>query len=322
MHRIVVLAVPDVVVFDLAIALQVFGGPEQAGRYAVTLAGPAPGPVAGREGVPVVASAGPEALAGADTVVVPGFAPRDAPAPLVEALVGAAGRGARMVSICSGAFALAAAGLLDGRRATTHWHHAAELAVRFPAVRVDPDVLYVDETGPEDAGGGVATSAGLAAGIDLCLHLLRRDHGADVAADAARRLVVAPHREGGQAQWLDRPLPPDGDGLAATCAWAREHLGETLSVADLARHAGHAPRTFARRFRDQTGTTPLRWLTAQRVAQARRLLERTDLTVDDIARRVGLGTAANLRLLVARDTHTSPSAYRRAHRGTTRGTGG
>lgn len=318
MHRIVVLAVPEVVMFDLAIALQVFAHPEHAHRYTVAVAGAAPGPVPGREGVPVSAAAGPEALADADTVVVPGFAPRDPPTELLGPLADAAARGARVVSICSGAFALAAAGLLDGRRATTHWHHTAELAARFPLVQVDPDVLYVDGTAA--AGGGVATSAGLAAGIDLCLHLLRRDHGADAAAATARRMVVAPHRDGGQAQWLDRPLPPDGDSLAATCEWARAHLAEPLTVADLARHAGHAPRTFARRFRAQTGTTPLRWITAQRVHRARRLLERTDLTVDAVATQAGLGTAANLRALIARDTRTSPSAYRRAHRGPAGGT--
>jgi transcriptional regulator GlxA family with amidase domain len=240
---------------------------------------------------------------------VPGYAPYDPPPPdVLDALRAAADRGARVVSVCTGAFALAAAGLLDGRRATTHWADAGELARRHPEVAVDPDVLYVDE-------GAVLTSAGVAAGIDLCLHLVRRDHGAAAAARIARRMVVAPHREGGQAQFLHRPLPPPGTGLSATCAWAVERLAEPLTVADLARHAGWAPRTFARRFVAETGTTPLRWLAAQRLLEARRLLEATDLPVDLVAERCGLGTAANLRLHLARDAGMTPTAYRRAYRG-------
>jgi len=198
--------------------------------------------------------------------------------------------------------------LLDGRRATTHWRDAAQLAARHPDVEVDADVLYVDD-------GAVATSAGVAAGIDLCLHLVRSDHGEQAAARIARRMVVAPHREGGQAQFLQRPLPGAGDGLAPTCAWALDRLTEPLTVAALARHAGWAPRTFARRFRSETGTTPLRWLTAQRLVEARRLLEATDLPIDEVAARAGLGTAANLRLQLARDTATTPTAYRRTYRG-------
>ncbi|MGH9061101.1 MAG: helix-turn-helix domain-containing protein, partial [Acidimicrobiales bacterium] len=211
------------------------------------------------------------------------------------------------VSVCTGAFALAAAGLLDGCRATTNWRDAAELAARYPKVDVDADVLYLD--------AGVATSAGVAAGIDLCLHLVRGDHGEQAAARIARRMVVAPHREGGQAQFLQRPLPAPGDGLASTSAWALDRLAEPLTVADLARHAGWAPRTFARRFRSETGTTPLRWITAQRLLEARRLLEATDLPIDQVAARAGLGTAANLRLQLARDTATTPTAYRRTYRG-------
>jgi AraC family transcriptional activator FtrA len=213
-----------------------------------------------------------------------------------------------MVSVCTGAFALAAAGLLDGRKATTHWQNAAELAARHPNIDVDPDVLYVDD-------GAVATSAGVAAGIDLCLHVVRRDHGEQAAARIARRMVVAPHRDGGQAQFLQRPLPAAGDGLASTCAWALDRLTEPLTIAELARHAGWAPRTFARRFVAETGTSPLRWLTAQRLLEARRLLETTDLPIDQVAARSGLGTAANLRLHLARDTATTPTAYRHAYRG-------
>jgi transcriptional regulator GlxA family with amidase domain len=310
MDHVAVLALPGVVLFDLAIPLQVFGRADLADRYAVRTVALGRGGVESAEGVPITVESGEEALGEADMVVVPGFFPHDrtVDARALDTLCAAARRGARVISICTGAFALAAAGLLDGRRATTHWHHTSELAARFPAVDVDPDVLYVDE-------GDLATSAGLAAGIDLCLALVRRDHGADCAADVARRLVVAPHRDGGQAQLLDRPLPAVGDPLADTCAWARGRLADDLSVADLARRSGLAPRTFARHFRAQTGMTPLQWITAQRVHEARRLLERTDLTVADIARRTGLGSATNLRKLVARDTRTTPSAYRRAYQG-------
>jgi transcriptional regulator GlxA family with amidase domain len=310
MDRVAVLALPGVVMFDLAIPLQVFGRSDLAGRYEVVSCALEPGAVATAEGLPLSVAAGLDAVARADVVVVPGFDPHDRAVDerALDALRAAVSRGARVLSICTGAFALAAAGLLDGRRATTHWQHASDLGTRYPAVEVDPDVLYVDD-------GDLATSAGLAAGIDLCLAVVRRDHGADRAAEVARRLVVAPHRDGGQAQLLDRPLPASGDSLADTCEWIRHHLAEDLTVADMARHAGQAPRTFARHFRAQTGTSPLQWLTAQRVHEARRLLERTDATVADIARRTGLGTATNLRTLITRDTRTTPSAYRRAYQG-------
>jgi AraC family transcriptional activator FtrA len=210
--------------------------------------------------------------------------------------------------VCTGVFALAAAGLLDHRRATTHWQYAGQLAARYPAVKVDPDVLWVDE-------GAVLTSAGLAAGIDLCVQLVRADHGSEAAVAVARRMVVAPHRDGGQAQWLERPLPEPGEGLAATCQWALAHLADALTAADLARHAGWAPRTLARHFKEQTGLAPLRWLTAARVREARRLLEATDLPVEVIAARCGLGTAANLRVHLARDAGVTPTAYRAAYQG-------
>jgi transcriptional regulator GlxA family with amidase domain len=240
---------------------------------------------------------------------VPGYLPLEDPGERVcSALRQAAARGARVVSVCTGAFALAAAGLLDHRRAATHWQYAGELAARYPAVKVDPDVLWVDE-------GPLLTSAGLAAGIDLCIQLVRSDYGSDAAVGVARRMVVAPHREGGQAQWIERPVPPPGEGLAATCAWAMEHLAEPLTVADLARHAGWAPRTLARRFVAETGLAPLRWVIAARVREARRLLEVTDLPVEDVAVRAGLGTAANLRLHLARDAGTTPTAYRSAYQG-------
>jgi transcriptional regulator GlxA family with amidase domain len=308
-HHVVALALPDVVAFDLAIPAQIFGHRDERAHYAFTVCTPEPGPVASTTGYAVHVEAGLDALSVADTVVIPGYAPHDPPGPpAIAALRTAADRGARIVSVCTGAFALAAAGLLDGRRATTHWQDADDLAASYPAVDVDPDVLYIDD-------GAVMTSAGVAAGIDLCLHLVRSDLGNDRAARIARRMVVAPHRDGGQAQFLQRPLPTAGTGLADTCSWALEHLDEPLTVPDLAKHAGWAPRTFARRFIAETGTTPLRWLTAQRVLHARQLLETTDLTIEQVAACAGLGTTANLRLHLARDAATTPTAYRRAYQG-------
>jgi transcriptional regulator GlxA family with amidase domain len=308
-HTVVALALPAVEPFDLAIPAQVFGDRIQASRYRFTVCSPTPGLVASTTGYSVVAEHGLEILEAADTVVVPGYLPLDDPGEEVRAaLRQAAERGTRVVSVCTGAFALAAAGLLDHRRAATHWQYAGQLAARYPAVTVDPDVLWADE-------GNVLTSAGLAAGIDLCVQLVRADYGSEVAVDVARHMVVAPHRDGGQAQWLQRPVPPPGQSLAGTCEWALEHLDEQLTVAVLARHAGWAPRTFSRRFVAETGIAPLRWLTAARVREARRLLEISDLPVENVAARTGLGTAANLRLHLARDAGTTPSAYRAAYRG-------
>jgi transcriptional regulator GlxA family with amidase domain len=311
-HHVAVLALPVVVVFDLAIPAQVFGHPDEADRYQLTVCGPESGPslVPTTTGFDVMTSAGLSAVESADTVVVPAFRPLDAPPRAVlNALRDAADRGARMVSICTGAFALAAAGLLDGRRATTHWRDAAELARRFPAVVVDPDVLYVDE-------GQVLTSAGVAAGIDLCLHVVRVDHGAAHATRIARRMVVAPHRSGGQAQFVERPVPnAGGPTIGDVAAWAVERLGRRLSVKDLAHEARLAPRTLARHWVAETGVSPLRWLTEQRLLEARRLLETTDMPVEAIAHQTGIGSAAHLRSLFVRETTTTPSAYRAAHRG-------
>jgi transcriptional regulator GlxA family with amidase domain len=304
-HTVAVLALESVVAFDMATPAQVFRGP-----YTVELCALRPGPVPTSTTFAVVADHGLEALARADTVIVPGYDTIDRPPPAaaLEALRAAHGRGARTVSICTGAFALAHAGLLDGRRATTHWRYAPYLAESFPAVDVDPGVLYVDD-------GDVLTSAGVAAGIDLCLHIVRRDHGAAVAAKVARRIVVAPHRDGGQAQFVERPLPAGADdGLAPTRAWALEHLDRPLDVATLARHAAVSERTFARRFRAETGTTPLQWLLGRRVHEAERLLEGTDLPVEDVAARCGFGTAASLREHFARANATTPTGYRRAFR--------
>jgi len=305
MHRIVGLVAGEVVAFDLAIPDQVFG--REPGRYAWTVCTTRPGPVASESGLAVLVEHDLEALADADTVIVPGIGDRAWPFPqeALDALRSAAARGARVASICTGAFVLAAAGLLDGRRATTHWRYAARLARTFPAVEVDPNVLYVDE-------GPVLTSAGVAAGIDLCLHMVRRDLGAEAAAAVARRMVVAAHREGGQAQYVERPLPPvAGASLAGTRTWMEAHAERPLTVAAMARHAGCSPRTFARRFRAETGATPLQWLIARRLDRARRLLEVTDLPVEDVAAEVGFGTAAALRVHFRRALRTSPSAYRR-----------
>ena len=311
MHVVMALALPTVEAFDLAIPAQVFTDASLTERYEFAVCASEAGLVQSTAGFAVQAEHGLEALAAADTVVVPGYKPLDDPGERVcAALRQAADRGARIVSVCTGAFALAAAGLLDHRRATTHWQYAAQLATRYPTVEVDPDVLWVDE-------GAVLTSAGLAAGIDLCVQLVRADHGSQAAVAVARWMVVAPHREGGQAQWLERPVPTPGESLAATTEWALEHLADPLTVADLAKHAGWAPRTFTRQFTAQTGMSPLRWLTAARVREARRLLEVSDLPVEVIADRCGLGTAANLRLHLARDAGTTPTAYRAAYQGRT-----
>ena len=309
MHHVTVLALSDVVAFDLSTPAQVFGN--EPGRYAFTACGIRAGRVPSTTGFAIDVPRGLDALAEADTVLVPGLRPAQWPPPadVLEALRAAHARGARVASICTGAFVLAHAGLLDGRRATTHWEHAGQLAERYPAVTVDPGVLYVDE-------GDVLTSAGVAAGIDLCLHLVRRDHGAEVANAVARRIVAAPNRDGGQAQFVDTPLPPaEGRGLAPTRAWAAQRLREPLTVAAMARHAACSERTFARRFRAETGTTPLQWLLRQRVLHARRLLEATDMAVEDVAGHAGFGTAASLRSHFRRATATTPIAYRRSFRG-------
>jgi len=308
-HTVVALALPAVEPFDLAIPAQVFGDRIQASRYRFSVCSPTPGLVASTTGYAVAAEHDLGVLRTADTVVVPGYMPLDDPGEEVgTALRQAVARGTRVVSVCTGAFALAAAGLLDHRRAATHWRYASQLAARYPAVTVDPDVLWADE-------GNVLTSAGLAAGIDLCVQLVRADYGSEVAVEVARHMVVAPHRDGGQAQWLQRPVPPPAESLAGTCEWALEHLAEPLTVAVLARHAGWAPRTFSRRFVAETGIAPLRWLTAARVREARRLLEVSDLAVEIVAARTGLGSAANLRLHLARDAGATPTAYRAAYQG-------
>ncbi len=249
-------------------------------------------------------------LSWADTVVVIPSAPAVSPPVLLDALRRAHRRGARLVSICTGALVLAEAGLLDGRRATTHWMAVDELTARFPAVDVDPDVLYVDL-------GDIATSAGAAAGLDLCLHLVRKDLGADVANAVARRLVVPPHRDGGQRQYIEYPMvaPDEDDTLFDDAvAWARRHLDDPLTVEQLAARAAMSPRTFARRFRAVTGTTPHEWVTVERVALAQRLLETTDRPVEWIASEAGFGTAANLRQHFRHRVGVAPARYRQVFR--------
>ena len=231
------------------------------------------------------------------------------PEPLLAALRRAADRGAWVLSVCSGVFVLGEAGLLDGRRCTTHWLYAAELARRYPSAKVDPDVLYVDEQ-------PVITSAGTAAGIDACLHLVRKEQGSRVANGIARRMVVPPHRDGGQAQYINRPLAKrPGGSLSDVLDWMVLNLERALSVGELAARAHMSPRTFARRFMQETGTTPMRWLTCQRILLAQQLLEDTDETVDAIAERVGFGNAAALRHHFRAWRDTTPDSYRRLFRG-------
>ncbi|WP_055591200.1 helix-turn-helix domain-containing protein [Streptacidiphilus griseoplanus] len=256
---------------------------------------------------------GLDRLRDADTVIVPGWADvdEDPPADLVDAVRAAHEAGARVVSLCTGAFVLAAAGLLDGRRATTHWAHTGALAVRHPRVEVDPDVLYVDN-------GSVLTSAGKAAAMDLCLHLVRLDHGSAIANTVARRLVVPPHRDGGQAQFVTTPVPaPDNHPLAELLPWVVERLDRPLTVEDLARRARMSSRNLGRHFRSVTGTTPLQWLLTQRIRHAQELLETTDDSVESIATATGMGTATTLRRHFNRTVGVPPDTYRRTFRART-----
>ncbi|MET0698808.1 MAG: helix-turn-helix domain-containing protein [Mycobacterium sp.] len=317
MHRVVVLLLDPVVGFDAAIAPTLFDtavGPDGAPLYEVITCGLTDGPVAATTGYRLIPQAGPEALATADTVVIPGtrFAPARNDGVLTSdaaAAIASIRLGARLVSICTGAFVLAAAGLLDGRRATTHWKFAGDLRALHPGVVVDENVLFVDD-------GDVLTSAGLAAGIDLCLHIIRRDHGSAVANAVARFCVVPPWREGGQAQFIGRQLPTaDQSSTADTRAWAAEHLDEPLTVEQLARHAGMSPRTFNRRFRDETGQSPGVWVRSRRIDKARELLEQRDLPVDEVARLAGLGSGGNLRHHLRRGLGMSPSSYRKVYQG-------
>ncbi|OKI30132.1 helix-turn-helix domain-containing protein [Streptomyces sp. CB03911] len=307
MHRIAVVAVPPVTAFDLSIPELVFGAAEVAGgpAYEVLVCAPEPGPVETMGSLRVVVPNGLDVLAGADTVMVTGSGSRaDADPRVLTALRAAAGRGTRIASICTGAFVLAQAGLLDGRSATTYWVQAGALGHRFPAVRVLPDVLFVED-------GPVLTSAGLTAGIDLCLHMVRADHGAAVANAVARLTVVSAVRHGGQEQSVGRPVAAaDGRSLAATRSWALERLDRPLSSAELAGHAGVSVRTLHRRFLAEAGVSPLQWLLTQRIERARELLESTDLSVEQVADRSGLGGADSLRRHLVQRVGLTPRAYR------------
>jgi transcriptional regulator GlxA family with amidase domain len=311
-HTVAVLALDSFTMLDVAAVVQAFGDPlPYRGRdcYAVVVCGVTPGLVRGAPGgVRIAVAHGLEALAEAHTIVVSGIEDLDTPVPepVCEALRAARARGARVASICTGAFVLAAAGLLDGRRVATHWQAAADLAQRYPALSVDASVLYIDD-------GGILTSAGIAAALDLSLYMIWQDCGAEVANAVARRMVVAPQRPGGQAQFIEAPVPPGG-GLARTRAWALERLGEPLTVERLAAHASVSVRTFERQFRAETGLPPARWLHQQRLLLARRLLETTDEPVERVARRAGFGSPVSLRTHFRRALGTSPLVYRRTFR--------
>ncbi|MGW1991715.1 helix-turn-helix domain-containing protein [Embleya sp. NPDC001921] len=305
----VAIAVADGILhFELALAHELFGSAPPVpveSWYELVICGAGPVRADGR--FLLEPDCGLDRLALADTVIVPGWADLEAdpPADLVDAVRTAHEAGARVVSLCTGAFVLAAAGLLDGRRATTHWSYAEALATRFPRVEVDPDVLYVDN-------GSVLTSAGKAAAMDLCLHLIRLDHGSTIANAVARRLVVPPHRPGGQAQFVATPMPEQHDHpLGELLAWAAGRLDRPLTVEDLARRANMSSRHLGRHFRAMTGTTPLQWLLTQRIHRAQELLETTDDSVDAIAEATGMGTATTLRRHFNRTVGVPPDAYRR-----------
>ena len=308
-HRVVALVRPVQSTFELGCAVEVFGTvrPGVPQHYEFAVCTQTPGSVATSAGYAMYVEHDLSALEAADTVLIPGWKPVEEPlsGPVRTALLAAHARGARLVTICTGVFALARTGLLDGRSATTHWANAERLAREFPRIRVEPDVLYVDH-------GDVATSAGAGAGVDLCLHLVRRDHGAAYAALLARHMVMPPHRDGGQLQYA--PPSPASDGLDGLLDWAGERLENPLSVDDLAAHLNVSARTLARRFADRLGTSPGAWLLSRRVARARTLLEETDLPVDTIATRVGLASAVNLRRRFRDQVGTTPGAYRRAFR--------
>ncbi|MEU8616568.1 helix-turn-helix domain-containing protein [Streptomyces sp. NPDC048623] len=316
-HRVAVLALPGLLPFELGIPHRIFGrAKDPQGRllYEIVTCAPAPGPVQTDADFSIHVEHGPEALATADTVVVPAsyqLGPVYEEGRLTEELAATLAHirpGTRLVSICTGGYVLAAAGFLDGRPATTHWSSADHFQRLFPRVRVDADVLFVDD-------GDVLTSAGVAAGIDLCLHIVRRDHGTGVANDVARRTVVPPHRDGGQAQYIARPLPEPGSSTTtAARAWALAHLHEPIQLRDLAVRESMSVRTFTRRFREEVGVSPGQWLTQQRVERARHLLESTDLPVDQIAADAGFGTAQSLRTHLQAAIGVTPTAYRRTFR--------
>ncbi|MEV4013174.1 helix-turn-helix domain-containing protein [Nonomuraea angiospora] len=311
-HRVAVVVLNHFATIDLGVPGQVFGTAETADGeklYEVVTCSEGRMPVRCAAGYSVLPDHDLDVLDTADTVVVPGIHAGRAllDGTISDTLATALQGRSRILSICTGAFVLAAAGLLDGRPATTHWREADRFARLFPQVRLDPDVLYVDD-------GDVLTSAGVAAGLDLCFHVIRTDHGSEVANRAARRCVMPPWRDGGQAQYIDRHLPEAGGGTAATRDWMLAHLDRPLDLTALAEHARMSVRTFTRRFRDETGVSPARWLNGQRVQHARHLLETTELGVEEVARKAGFGTAVSLRQHLHAAVGVSPLAYRHTFR--------
>ena len=318
MHEVAVIAYHGVLPFDLAMPCEVFGRVAVPGvpkPYAVRVCGAARTVKAGLFDLRV--PQGLADVAGAQTVVLPGIADPAMPIPhdVLSVVREAARRGARVASICTGAFVLAATGLLDGLRATTHWQAAAMLAARHPAIAVDADVLWVDH-------GQVLTSAGAAAGLDLCLHMVRRDYGPAAAAQAARLAVMPLERDGGQAQFIVHPPPLSATSLEPLLSWLSRNLHRPLDVDDVARQAAMTPRTLSRHFRQQVGTTLLQWLLAARVRRAQLLLETTSLSVEQVAEQAGFGSSVTLRDRFARSVGTTPTAYRRALGGGLDGCGG
>jgi AraC family transcriptional regulator, transcriptional activator FtrA len=309
---VAILVYDGVNAFELGLATEMFGLDEMgAGWYRVVICCEHPKrPVCANNGLKLVADSSLKALATADTIIVPGWHDTKAPlsASLLNALRRAHQRGTRLVSICSGVFILAATGLLDGRRATAHWAEAEELSSRYPAIQVDPNVLYVDE-------GDIMSSAGRAAGLDLCLHIVRQDFGAEIANHVAQRLVVQPHREGGQAQFIPQAVQKtEGDTLAAMFDWARRHLDSDLTISRLATKARMSRRTFIRRFQDATGVSPGEWVVQARVSRARELLEMTRLPIEDVATATGFKSADTLRHHFRARLDTSPAHYRASFR--------
>jgi len=308
--NVAALAYDGLCTFEFSCVAEVFGLPRPevgANWYRFCTSALKPGRVRGQYGLSMQVDAGLRRLTRAGTICIPGWQGIDVPVPdaILAALCEAYRCGARLLSICSGSFVLAATGLLDGKRATTHWRYADTLQQRFPRVRVDPQVLYVDE-------GQIMTSAGSAAGLDLCLHLVRRDYGSEVANQVARRLVIAPHRDGGQAQFLQRPIEvAERNSVSVLMEKIRRRLNEPLRISQLARLAMMSERTFMRRFRAATGLSPVEWITGQRLERARELLEGTRLSIDQIAARTGLGTASTLRHHFRRKVGVSPVEYRR-----------
>ncbi|MFV2088199.1 GlxA family transcriptional regulator [Micromonospora sp. LOL_021] len=309
-HKVVVLVLDGVYPFELGIPHRILGS--AGGRYEVLSASVDGQPVRTDADLTVTPGHGPEVLPEADTLVIPPYAiypaSAAAPDPLAVAALSRVRPGTRLVSICTGAFLLAAAGLLDGRRATTHWALADYFQELFPQVELDAGVLFVDH-------GDVLTSAGAASGVDVCLHLVRQDHGSEVANQVARQCVMPPYRDGGQAQYIEQPVPPaSATGTGPTRDWALQRLESPLSLDELATHAAMSTRTFARRFQEETGMSPGRWLTQQRLRRARHLLESSDLLVDRVAHEVGFATATSLRRHLAAEAGVAPSTYRRTFR--------